>query len=566
MFSFGCLAYHLIAQKPLLFTGRFSQAEISMKKLYGKEKVVEVMHGLGAGWSSERDDKSNTNTVPARDNVAGEEEGIHSEGDVVVSELDDEWYQNVEDDENEGDSESNLDYVDEEERNDGSESDQLDESYDQIVNVNSNDEIYIDRVMRGKTFERAARLPVLDVNGRVQLEKGLPFLDVNEFREALQDYTIQEGFEIQRIKNEKARVTARCAINGCTWRIHASPTSDGVTYKIKTYNPDHNCIRTTRNYNANSTWIAKRLQSKLVADPEMSYCIMKAELQEKYSLEPANNMQLYRTRRRVKEENQGNHAKSYDKLPAWAKLARVRNPGSVVKMEVDARMSANPLFKMFFVCFDAMKKGFVRGCRPWFGIDGCHLKGTYGGVLLSTVAIDGNKGMFPIAFAVVEGLGSAVSEFFPYAKHRYNVERFCDYYYSNEMYCKTYQEMIHPMPELDERDRDGYPTVDPPELKRLPGRPRTARRRAANEGRAGQQDARRSCTVRCGICKEFGHNRKGCQRGKIANEKEKEALAFAVAKEKKKEALAFGADQAQSGANTEGITQASIGTSTQILL
>ncbi|WOK97555.1 hypothetical protein Cni_G06263 [Canna indica] len=254
-------------------------------------------------------------TLAPTNNVASEEEGVHSEGDVVISESDNEWYQNVEHDENEGDSESDLDYVDEEEMHDGSESDELDESYDGIVNVNSNEdrqEIYIDRVMRGKTFESVA-------DGRVQLEKGLLFLDVNEFREALEDYTIQEGFEIQRIKNKKARVTARCAIDGCTWCIHASPTPDGVTYKIKTYNPDHNCIRTTRNSNASSTWIAKKLQSKLVADPEMSYCSMKAELLEKYGLESTNNMQLYRTRRNVKEENQGNHAKSYDKLPAWAK-------------------------------------------------------------------------------------------------------------------------------------------------------------------------------------------------------------------------------------------------------
>ncbi|WOL19958.1 hypothetical protein Cni_G28760 [Canna indica] len=134
----------------------------------------------------------------------------------------------------------------------------------------------------------------------------------------------------------------------------------------------------------------------------MSYCSMKAELLEKYGLEPTNNMQLYCARRKVKEENQGNHAKSCDKLPAWAKLARVINPESVVKMEVDARMSTNRLFKRFFICFDAMKKGFVRECRPWFGIDGCHLKGTYGGVLLFAIAIDGNKGLFPIAFAVVE--------------------------------------------------------------------------------------------------------------------------------------------------------------------
>ena len=40
------------------------------------------------------------------------------------------------------------------------------------------------------------------------------------------------------------------------------------------------------------------------------------------------------------------------------------------------------------------------GCRPWFGIDGWHLKGNYGRVLLFVVAINGNKGMFPIAAIV----------------------------------------------------------------------------------------------------------------------------------------------------------------------
>ena len=82
---------------------------------------------------------------------------------------------------------------------------------------------------------------------------------MNEFREALKDFIIQEGFEVLRVENEKARVTTKCAAEGCTWRIHACPTPDGVTYKIKTYNPEHNCIRTTLNSNATSTWIAKKL-------------------------------------------------------------------------------------------------------------------------------------------------------------------------------------------------------------------------------------------------------------------------------------------------------------------
>ena len=105
------------------------------------------------------------------------------------------------------------------------------------------------------------------------------------------------------------------------------------------------------------------------------------------------------------------------------------------------------------------------------------------------------------------------------AYRRQNVERYVDHYYSTSIYCTTYQELIHPMPELDEEDRNGYPRVDPPKLKRLPGRPRRARKRGPDEDRGGQSDARRSNTVKCSICKQFGHNKKGCQRDKTAREK-----------------------------------------------
>lgn len=32
----------------------------------------------------------------------------------------------------------------------------------------------------------------------------------------------------------------------------------------------------------------------------------------------------------------------------------------------------------------------------------CHLKDPFGGILLCIVSIDGNKGLFPVAYAVVE--------------------------------------------------------------------------------------------------------------------------------------------------------------------
>jgi hypothetical protein len=321
--------------------------------------------------------------------------------DTIISESDVEWVgDELEQNESE---ETDSSYSDiNEERINEINTDELsdyEEKHDVIVTDQNSDEdkmpIYLDRGMKGRIFE-----PLSD--GKVELEVGLLFVDVNEFRTALRDFVIQEGFEIKRIKNEKARVTAICAADGCCWRIHASPTPDGKTYKIKTYNPTHSCIRTSKNSNATSTWIAKKLENKIKADPNMSYAIMKQELLDNYGIEPSNVGQLYRARKRVRQDTKGIHALSYNDLPVWANIALEINPGSIIKLQLEPKINKNPEFKRFFVCLNAMKNGFVRGCRPWFGIDGCHLKGPYGGVLLSAVAVDGNNGMFPIAFAVVE--------------------------------------------------------------------------------------------------------------------------------------------------------------------
>jgi hypothetical protein len=325
-----------------------------------------------------------------------------AEPEIVTSESDDEWQMTAEPQQNEGgETDSVSSYIDEEEMKNENSDDGLsdyEEKYDVIAYENSDEDkvpIYVDRGMKGKLFDHES-------DGKVKLEQGLLFGDVDEFRAALRDFVIQEGFEIKRIKNEKARVTAKCASDGCSWRIHASPTPDGKTYKIKTYNHVHSCIRLPKNSNATSTWIATKLESKLKAEPNMSYASMSQELLDRYGIEPTNVTKLYRARNKVKQDNKGIHALSYNDLPAWAFSAFETNPGSIIKLELEPRLNKNPEFKRFFVCLNAMKNGFVRGCRPWFGIDGCHLKGPYGGVLLSAVAIDGNKGMFPIAFAVVE--------------------------------------------------------------------------------------------------------------------------------------------------------------------
>ena len=55
-----------------------------------------------------------------------------------------------------------------------------------------------------------------------------------------------------------------------------------------------------------------------------------------------------------------------------------------------------------YVCLEACKSAFVTTCRPLIGLDGCFLKGEFGGQLLSVVGKDENNQMFPLAYAIVE--------------------------------------------------------------------------------------------------------------------------------------------------------------------
>ncbi|KAK8697347.1 hypothetical protein V6N13_113499 [Hibiscus sabdariffa] len=45
---------------------------------------------------------------------------------------------------------------------------------------------------------------------------------------------------------------------------------------------------------------------------------------------------------------------------------------------------------------------FKAGCRPIICLDGCHLKGHYGGHLLAAVGMDADNCLYPIAFAIME--------------------------------------------------------------------------------------------------------------------------------------------------------------------
>ena len=61
-----------------------------------------------------------------------------------------------------------------------------------------------------------------------------------------------------------------------------------------------------------------------------------------------------------------------------------------------------PYFERLYICLESCKMGFLAGCRPFIGLDACHLKNKLEGQLIIAICRDFNEEYFPLAYAVVE--------------------------------------------------------------------------------------------------------------------------------------------------------------------
>ena len=61
----------------------------------------------------------------------------------------------------------------------------------------------------------------------------------------------------------------------------------------------------------------------------------------------------------------------------------------------------SPQFHRIYICLDACNQGFKAGYKPFICLDGCFLKGYYGGYLVATMGQEANNVFFVIAYTVI---------------------------------------------------------------------------------------------------------------------------------------------------------------------
>ncbi|XP_052624769.1 uncharacterized protein LOC111907821 [Lactuca sativa] len=260
------------------------------------------------------------------------------------------------------------------ESDDGNETDSICPSQESYHSLHSSDNEY-DLLNYGETYAYSKTNPFIKVNSK--------FPSVVVFRRALNHYALTNEFEYVIEKSDLTRLTACCGDKKCKWIIHASLTQDGVTFEVsmkfekyyicrhcyyvriticfyailqvKKFVDTHSCTRSNKGGNKHATqgWIAHVVTDKLKSEGDVSPAELKKWLMHTYNVE-VPYMRVFRGREQV--------------------------------------------YTDMYAC----SKGFLAGCHPYIGLDACHLKGKFNGVLTAATSIDDNNGMFPVAYGVLE--------------------------------------------------------------------------------------------------------------------------------------------------------------------
>ncbi|KAI0516186.1 hypothetical protein KFK09_008858 [Dendrobium nobile] len=244
-----------------------------------------------------------------------------------------------------------------------------------------------------------------EATSTVDLYEGQIFHTKVDLQAAINGWSILHNVQFLNSTSNKIRLSIMCAQHDnvdrpCLWRLHASRSKRlGGLWKISTCDPSHTCthpILASGHHNCTAKFICRLIIPIIRQQLDMKPKEIVARMESKFDIK-ISYMKAWDARRKAIEATFGSYEQSYRSLFCFMEALRLSQPGSVYSIHVVAPTR----FKGLFWAFGASICGWEH-CRPVLSMDGTFLLGKYRGTLLAAVGIDGNGGLFPLAFAVVE--------------------------------------------------------------------------------------------------------------------------------------------------------------------
>ncbi|XP_028059386.1 uncharacterized protein LOC114263087 [Camellia sinensis] len=231
-----------------------------------------------------------------------------------------------------------------------------------------------------------------------EFEGGVP-----GFRIALAKYAVECGFAVNYLKNDATRVTAECMMKSSTgykWFMHGRVLMDSGVFFIMKLDNVHTCgvvARRSCSKMVGSRLVCDIVQNDISDNPLTRPIEVKKKLKKQYGIDVSYRVAWLGVDK-ARGGLFGDFATSFDQLRWYLETAMRTNPGSVFELDVD---ESSGCFRRLFVAFHGCLYGF-QFCRLLLFVDGTFLKGRYKGHLLAATSKDGNQGLFPLAFAIVD--------------------------------------------------------------------------------------------------------------------------------------------------------------------
>ncbi|GKA78968.1 mutator type transposase [Tanacetum coccineum] len=168
----------------------------------------------------------------------------------------------------------------------------------------------------------------------------------------------------------------------------------------------------------------------------------------------------------------------------------------------------------------SLKQGFKVWGREILGLDGCFMLGPWPGQIQTTVGVDENNGIYPVAYAIVKadckaswcwflnllGEDLAIAFVFPSVEHRYYVRHIHENMKSQFKGC-VYKEMLW---NAAKATSVGEINKKMGELK-PPKKRKTSHDEITSQICSPSKLSRKGRSVKCSKCGNLGHNKKGCR-------------------------------------------------------
>ncbi|KAG5133949.1 hypothetical protein JHK82_025137 [Glycine max] len=397
----------------------------------------------------------------------------------------------------------------------------------------------------------------------------MEFDSISQFKVAIKEYANLHGFGVKFKKNDNVRCRVICQ-DGCEWVAYVSKVGGSTTYSIKTYNEKHTCARFGGGKLTSSKWIAKKLIEPLKYTPNMSINAMIQKVSESYCVKNLVRRHIGQEglQRKICKEIMWRNT-----INCGIMLMKVKGLSPVSKEAYDWLMQLDPRFWSkahmleYFRCNMVMNnileafngkileareqpivamlecikvymmtrfaknkklgekqkaKGQKVCPRPMNILDQevlAYSKWTvvWGGGMKFEVQ------KYPLAFKVNLDEKSCSCRFWQLTgipcRHavatmfdrRLLPSDFVHPYCHVNTYTNCYALIVEPINGEDMWQQIGLPTVLPPKVRVLIGRPKKARRRENDEAPKPHKLKRTNTSLRCDMCGTFRHNKRECQ-------------------------------------------------------